>query len=367
MSRIASAHERYREHLAALPGALEAAGLETWTCMHERFEPDREAYATYVLASPSSPQRIVRVDALLGHGLRLSPIPPDPRLPALTTLLAGPGRSVVRYHPGLRCTIRLNGNGGARFAKLYAGGQGERVHADGLALWRAASRGELAFDVAEPTGFDSDLRAVWQGNVEGEPVKKRLESHEGAQLARRIGRAAGSLTRSSLRPRTRRDRESELARTALRCAELERRVPGLGEQTRALLRALEVVRPKGEPDPRPIHGALHPSQWLENGSGLALLDYDSLALGDPELDAATFLADLDVLNRKRVPVDLLTEAFIAGYEESAGPLDLRLLASYRAQRLVEKALRVARAIRPEADQKAARRLLRALDCVGNLR
>jgi hypothetical protein len=367
MSRTPSAHERYREHLEALPRALEEAGLETWTCMHERFEPDREAYATYVLTSPSSPQRIVRVDASVGEGLRLTPIPPDPGLPALATLLAGPGRSVVRYHPGLRCTIRLNGNGGARFAKLYSDGRGERVHADGLALWRAASRGELAFSVAEPKGFDPQLGAVWQGSVEGEPVKKRLEGHEGAQLARRIGRAAGSLTRSTLRPRTRRDLEGELARTALRCAELERRVPELEEQTSSLLRALEAVQPEGEPAPRPIHGALHRSQWLENGSGLALLDYDSLALGDPELDAATFLADLDVLNRERVPVDLLTEVFVAGYEESAGPLDLRLLASYRAQRLVEKALRVARAIRPQADQKAARRLIRALECLGNLR
>jgi Phosphotransferase enzyme family len=367
MIRIASAHERYREHLEALPRALKEAGLETWTCMHERFEPDREAYATCVLTSPSSPQRIVRVDALLGNALRLTPIPPDPRLPALATLLAGPGRSVVRYHPGLRCTIRLNGNGGARFAKIYAGGRWEVAHACGLELWRASSRGELAFSVAEPKGFDPERGAVWQAGVEGEPVKKRLEGHGGAQLARRIGRAAGSLTRSSLRPGTRRDLEGELARTALRCAELERRVSGLGEQTSALLRALEAVQPEREPDPRPIHGALHPAQWLENGSGLALLDYDSLALGDPELDAATFLADLDVLNRDRVPVDLLTEGFVAGYEESTGPLDPRLLASYRAQRLVEKALRVARAIRPEADRKAARRLNRALECLGSLR
>jgi hypothetical protein len=362
MSRIASAHERYRDHLEALPREFEQAGLESWSSLHERFEPDREAYATYVLASPSVPQRIVRVDALLRSGLRLTPIPPDPQLPALATLLEGRGRSVVRYHPGLRCTVRVNGNGSARFAKVYADGRGDRVQADGLALWRAASRGELAFEVAEPEGFDPKLGVVWQSAVEGEPVKE-----PGAQLARRIGRAAGSLTRSSLRPRMRRDPEAERAKTAQRCAELERRIPDLGEQTNALLGALEAVQPNGRPDPRPIHGALHPSQWLEKGSRLALLDYDSLALGDPELDAATFLADLDVLNHERVPVDHLTEAFVAGYEESAGPLDLRLLASYRAQRLVEKALRVARAIRAQADRKAGRRLARALDCLEDLR
>jgi aminoglycoside phosphotransferase (APT) family kinase protein len=112
-----------------------------------------------------------------------------------------------------------------------------------------------------------------------------------------------------------------------------------------------------------VHGALHVSQWLEHGDRLALLDYDSLALGDPELDAATFLADLDVENRERVPVDRLGTTFLAGYEETAGPLDSRLLAAYRAHRRLEKALRVARALRPDGDRKAERRLRLALECV----
>ena len=119
----------------------------------------------------------------------------------------------------------------------------------------------------------------------------------------------------------------------------------------------------GAPRPRPVHGALHASQWLENGHGLVLLDYDSLALGDPELDAATFVAGLDVENRERVQVDRLNTAFLQGYEETAGPLDPQLLAAYRAQRRLEKALRVARAVRPDGDRKAGRRLRRALECV----
>jgi aminoglycoside phosphotransferase (APT) family kinase protein len=144
-------------------------------------------------------------------------------------------------------------------------------------------------------------------------------------------------------------------------------VPALAEPERRLLRALAAAYGGCDPaEPRPVHGALHVSQWLEGDAGLALLDYDALAQGDPELDAATFLADLDVENRERVPVEALGAAFLAGYEETAGPLRARLLAAYRAERRLEKALRVARSLRPDGDRKAARRLRLALECLEGL-
>jgi Phosphotransferase enzyme family len=367
MIRVESAHSRYRLQLEALAGpdvlvaAANATGPERadWRRIYERFEPDRDPYATCVLASDDPPQRIVRLD-VSGDGIRATRFPEDPRLRTLPQVLTERSR-VVRYHPGRRCTIRTGEDGSSTsFVKVYADGRGARIHADGLELSRAADRGELDFLVAGPEGYDPELRAVWQSSVGGEPVKHRLDE----PLARRIGEAAGSLPRSAVRPRRQRNRPSELARSASRCADLVRRVSGLREPARRLLVALETILAACRPaEPRPVHGALHVAQWLENGSGLALLDYDSLALGDPELDAATFLADLDVQNRERVAVDRLAAAFIAGYEAAADPLDPDLLAAYRAQRRLEKALRVARTLRPDGDEKAGRRLQRALDCL----
>jgi phosphotransferase family enzyme len=371
MIRVESAHSRYRRELEALasPDVLPAAANEAgerwgwpeqrdWRRMHERFEPDREPYATCVLATAEPPQRIVRLE-VFGCGIRATRFPEDSALSTLPRVLTGRS-SVVRYHPGRRCTIRLDENGDARFVKVYADESGVGVHADGLELSRAADRGELDFLVAAPERFDPELRAVWQERVGGDAVKHRLDE----PLAQRIGHAAASLPRSSVRPRRRRDRQGELDRSTFRCAELVRRVPELREPARQLLNALETTLAAcNATEPRPVHGALHAAQWLENGGGLALLDYDSLALGDPELDAATFLADLDVQNRERVAVDRLAAAFISGYEAAADPLDPRLLATYRAQRRLEKALRVARTLRPDGDEKAARRLRRALDCL----
>jgi hypothetical protein len=395
MSRTESAHARYRTQLLALadedvvPGAVAEAGRRwgwpeeaAWARTHERFDPDEEPYATCVLTGVSSPQRLVRVEAFAAEQsradadaflapagaagrLRVTGSLSDPALPALATVRGGPGRrTVVRYRPGRRCTIRVEDDGRIRFAKIFPDGEGAAAHAAGLEVWRAACRGELEFGVARPAVLEPGGRVVWQEGVEGEPLRERLYGEGGDELAGRVGRAAASLARSRLRPLARRDAATELARSARRCAELVHRVPGLREDAHRLLRGLEALHAAaGTTQLRPVHGALHASQWLVDGSQLALLDYDRVALGDPELDAATFLADVDVQNRERVPVERLNAAFLAGYGE-AGRLDPALLAAYRAHRRLEKALRVARAIRPDGDRKAARRLRRALECLG---
>ena len=110
-----------------------------------------------------------------------------------------------------------------------------------------------------------------------------------------------------------------------------------------------------------MHGALHVAQWLATGeSRLGLLDFDCFALGDRELDAGTFVADLDALNPERFPVETLREAFLDGYAAVAGALDLSLLEAYRTHKRLAKALKAARDVRPDGDRRAARRLRAAL-------
>jgi hypothetical protein len=392
---VKSAHARYRGRLAALAGsgAVDDAVIEAaqrlrwseaaWRRMKERFDPDAEPFAVCVYESVGLPQRLVRVevftarpprqeldDCVIRAGtagwLRVTRFPSDPNLPALPTLLAGPGRrTVVRYNPYRRCTIRVDCDGRSRFVKAYADDRGERVHADGVELWRAERRGELGFAVARPERFDPSTRAVWQATIGGERIMGRLDAKNGGEaLAHRIGRAAASLSRARVRPRAVVDAKATLARAAGRCADLERRVPELGHEARRLLDELERVHSAaGQTEPRPVHGALHPSQWLDDGSRLGLVDYDSVGLGDPELDAATFLADLDVQDRERVATDRLNAAFLAGYE-SVASLDAGLLRAYRAHGRLGRAVKVARALCPDGDEKAARRLRSALECVG---
>jgi hypothetical protein len=260
-----------------------------------------------------------RLAVLEGVRLVAADVADDPALPGLRAVLAA-GAEIVRYHPRRRCTVR----DGERFGKVGAGGE---LLAKQQLLW--AHRHELGFAVAEPLGYDEATRTLWLGAVPGGPVP--LD----AALAERMGAALATLARSRLRPPPRAP-----ARDAAR--ELIRRVPALRARVEALATG---VRPG---PPRPVHGAPHPPQWLMSGDGLGLIDFDKLALGDPEADVAAFMEAAAAEDGG----EAVAAAFAAGY----GPLDRDRLAAYRTERRVLKALRAASALRPDGDERAARRL-----------
>jgi aminoglycoside phosphotransferase (APT) family kinase protein len=103
------------------------------------------------------------------------------------------------------------------------------------------------------------------------------------------------------------------------------------------------------------------TQWVDGTPRLGLVDFDKMALGDPEFDVAAFLTELDY---DRVHVERIRDAFISGFEAVAGPLDRRLLDLYAAQERLEKALKSARSVRPDGDLRAEKHLESALaECV----
>ena len=113
---------------------------------------------------------------------------------------------------------------------------------------------------------------------------------------------------------------------------------------------------------RCIHGAPHAHQWLDNGDQLGLVDFDGFALGDPELDVATFMAEIDFEDGEKAPIAAINQRFLAGYAAVAGPLDEQLLHAYRAHKRLSKALRNAYAIRNDNDMRVERALGQAITC-----
>jgi Phosphotransferase enzyme family len=367
-----SAHERFRRRLAALASdeaAHSVLGVNGWRRTFGRFTPGRPSYATLVYERGGEPQELVRID-VFEHRPPGSAVPLDgvgwltlarfPRDPILTTLPGVLDRldamRVIRYRPSRRCTVRVEGSP-PRYLKVFADERGARIHADAEALWQASLRGELRFAVARPIGFERDARAIWQEAVPGAPLADGIGETDGGELARRVGGAAGSLTRARLRPGIVQDAAVQLARTERARTQLLALVPqcqGLVSEIVARVVALLAAAP---PSPvRPIHGAPHVPQWLDSGGALGLVDFDRHGLGDPELDAATLVASFeDELGRPD-----LCGSVLGAYEEVAGPLRRGLVAAYRAQRGLAKALAAARSIRADGDRRARRRLELAL-------
>jgi hypothetical protein len=83
-------------------------------------------------------------------------------------------------------------------------------------------------------------------------------------------------------------------------------------------------------------------QWLADGERLGLVDFDRFCLGDPELDAATFVAEIDCEDPATTPREVLGAAFLRGYADMAGPLEPDLLTAYLAHKRLAKAEKAAR-------------------------
>jgi hypothetical protein len=388
-----SAHARYRDRLtllsndALLTQTMTALGSDrgwwgdlSWSRMSARFAPDRAPFGDFLFGHHGRPQAICRVEAFDGRPasgdggapcvrtaagwLRLTRFPCDPRLAALPALLGGAGRAtVVRYHPGSRCTIRVEQDEHTRFAKVYADNRGRRVHHAGVGLWQAATRGQLELTVAEPDRWHSATRTLWQHELTGEPVLNRLSAPGGRLLAHRIGRALASLTRVHLPVVDGHlaDGVAQMRRSTRHAAELSCLVPALAASAGELLARLAALHgAHGAREPRPIHGAAHPDQWLTGGSRLGLVDFDRLSIGDSEIDAGVFLGDLAADGSLNPSVAEISRAFLAGYEEVAGTLNRGLVLAYQVHQQLSSVLRAARSVRPDGDERAERKLRRAL-------
>lgn len=387
-----SAHAKYRTQLRALAadrGARRAIADaartrawwspdRTWTRTYERFSPGQEPFASLVFESSEEAQRICHMDVFTlrpnkqtdddfiifdeeSGWFRLRRFPADRYLNTLASVLRGPGRAtVMRYRPGRRCTIRFDKDEHTRFAKVYPKkfwryGRGEKLISIGQSLWHAARSGKLGFAVAKPIHWELQSRTLWQEELEGAPALTDLFGPQGSDLARRMGEAAATLTRCDLKPHKTFDWMAQVSSSIRSGKELSQQIPWLADSVSALLEALAEIHGRMPWQPlRPIHGDLDASQWLDDGERLGLTDFDDYALGDAELDVATFLVELEFEDRIQLPVDVLSDAFRAGYESVSGVLNQELLTLYTAHKRLYKALRSARALRPDGDERAKR-------------
>ncbi|HST67911.1 MAG TPA: phosphotransferase, partial [Mycobacteriales bacterium] len=252
--------------------------------------------------------------------IEISTCESDPALPGLPAVLAGlRDPAVVRYRPGNRCTVRGTA-GGARFVKVMSGTDDQ---VDARELWAAARSGALSFAPPQPHGWDEPTRSSWYGVVPGGPIAAGLLGPDGASVARRIGAALGELAVAPLHPVSTCGPADQLARTGRALARAAAAAPALAERLEAAGAVLDRVHARLPERPLvPVHGAPHMHQWLVDGDGrLGLVDFDRYARGEPELDIATFLVELETESPRAVPMPELTAAVVAGFAATGGELD----------------------------------------------
>lgn len=357
---------------AAVVDTLVAARLAApdtgWTRHFERFHGFDDQWATVVLASSRGALvhlRIHDTEPLSASAVHVQEIdawmdartfPDDPALPGLAGALGSmEAYEVVRYRPGRRCTVRGTLGGLPRFVKITP--NASQIHTDARALWEASVGGAFDVAVAEPLGWDPATQAVHLGVVPGVPLAPMVLGGDGLSWSRRLGRALGRLSLAPLPASTVVDAGSQLARTERAMGRTARRIPALGPRLVRLMDCLGTYHDQLVPRPfLAVHGSPHLHQWLVSGDRLGLVDFDRFGLGDPELDIATYLAELDTEDQLEVSVRQHDDAMIGGFEEVGAPLDRTRLWLYRVHKGLAKVSRTALGLRADGDVRSARHL-----------
>lgn len=361
---------RRPDPLAALVAARFGGDAAGWERCAKRFDPEAPIYCQVHYRDRAEPGRIVgaklhgRPDAngvFADHAIGWQEFPEDPALPTLAGFCTRhPAARVVRYRPGHRCTLEVTTAAGRQFVKIFGGTDGCEIHEASRALWRAAARGQLGFRVPQPDRWVEGERALWQHALAGVALTRTHLRDTGAALAAAMGRSAATLPGCGAVFATTFDLSAQRLRSARYLDELTRRLPVAVTRIATLQQALDTLSARISPRaPVPIHGALHHHQWLVCDTALGLVDFDRLSMGDPELDVATFVTEMRYEDPAELPVSALCDGFINGYEAVRGPLDPLRLAFYTAHKHIGKAIKLVRALRTDAEERAARALARA--------
>jgi Phosphotransferase enzyme family len=332
-------------------GRIEAGPNPTLVLAYEK--PQERSLRIQVSATETAGARRDSDDAWI----TIASCSDDPALPTLPRALkVYQCDQIIRYRPGKRCTFRGIAGGRPAFIKVLADDRGAMIASDAAAL--ARGRHLLDFDIADCLGWDRPLKALTHVAIEGRPVPPLLLAGDGKDLASRIGHSLASLPKSGIKPGYVFGAKQQMKRTAKYAKKLRKLTPRLAPLSNKLVNALahaHVVVP--DTSHGTIHGSPHPHQWLENHGRLALVDFDRLSLGPIEIDAATFVAELD-FEAGGMPAE--SEAFLTAYARRMQRLDRRLLTVYRAHKHFAKAFKSALSIDPNREARAERILRDAL-------
>jgi hypothetical protein len=217
----------------------------------------------------------------------------------------------VKFQPGHRCVLRYNARfngpgGGSRRVTFYGKTYNDarsRIYFEALRSAHAGLNARSA-SVRIPADF-APRRGQHHlaGGMEGQALLEALEERDWETLFPALATAVADLHKSSisgLRPGPNLDTAMKIAGDE--AMELLEMMPHLQQMMTTMLLSLEEVKmnlEKQTPTRTPIHGAMCLEKMLVHGHELAVLNFETLALGDPLFDIGAFIAALHFLELSR--------------------------------------------------------------------
>ena len=272
--------------------------------------------------------------ALADPGLVLQPLGVDPRLPGIG-MVRRPGRFVDRlraqgatqpaveggrftllsHRLGRRCTLRfhLSGTEGrSLIVKLFRRPDRARRAFATLAALRAQGFAAGAVRVPAPLALLEEVAILVMEDVPGVPLLE-VPADRRAAIAGASGAALARLHAASAPEAGSHGPAEEFATLERWCDLAASLRPDMAAAIATSLAAVRAGLSGLEPPARQVllHRDLHERQILSSGAALSLLDFDTLALGEPALDLGNLLAHLALAGEPCQGG--LAAAFLAGY------------------------------------------------------
>jgi aminoglycoside phosphotransferase (APT) family kinase protein len=189
-------------------------------------------------------------------------------------------------------------------------------------LIRHCGASDAALSVPKPIFLMDDIQAMVMKRLPGAPIMS-LDIALMAEALESAGRALDALSRLPLHGLAyygaRRELEMLEMRVALAAAFHPDLSPMLYCAMQRVGRNLNRLRPV---TPKPSHRDFHDKQIFVDEQGVTLIDFDTLCLADPALDAGNFVAHLELLELQgqELPVDA-KDRFLACQPTTPGALE----------------------------------------------
>lgn len=304
-----------------------------------------------------------QLDCLVGR------FPCDPKLRRLPEVLAGrspdlaalglanPDLRVLRYKPTRRCVVSAGDD--SWYLKMVRRREVDRIEAIHQALANAATPASVALPVAR---LGRPAALVWRG-ASGRSLTRLLGTPSGVEAAAAAGRAlAGLHSSGSLLPRHH-DVRQELDMVEAWIRLVSAVYPESGSP---LVEAFEALAAEATCSRTlcPSHRDFHDQQVLVEDSQALLIDLDTAAMAEPELDVANMLVHLELyeLANTGVQTSASRRAFVQAYLGSRWRLSERALSWYRSGALLR--LACVYSFRPSDRSLAGRLASMALESLG---
>jgi len=191
----------------------------------------------------------------------------------------------------VRFALPLQGRARVVYGKTYADDRWSAMARRLAVLWPTGESDLGAFAIARPLGSSAALRAVWQEEARGIPLRDALTGPHAAVWMKRLTQALARLQGGSLMGDATLTRALLLERTRKQRNKLVRADAQLAPALDAALSVLERELPVSGA-PVVLHGDFHVDQMLCADERITLFDFDNFATGSPAHDIADFVSQL---------------------------------------------------------------------------